>query len=101
MSWWIAAALVWLAAGVITAIVIGQVARRLAPDLRSQVEWLERENQELRGQVTTADRRARLAQVMAAELRAAVVDLGGEAEARGQVLILDGPRPASLPDLST
>lgn len=47
MSWWIAAALVWLGTGFVTALAIGRATRGAAPDLRSLVDGLERENQGL------------------------------------------------------
>jgi hypothetical protein len=47
MSWWIAAGLVWVGAGFVTALVIGRATRGAVPDLRSLVDGLERENQDL------------------------------------------------------
>lgn len=62
MSWWIAAALVWLGAGVITALAMGRMTRSPTPDLLTEVERLERQNQALRNE-------ARLAQATVAVLR--------------------------------
>lgn len=63
MGWWIAAALVWLGAGLITALVVGQFARSPVPELRARIDGLERVNRELRREVllareAPADRRA-------------------------------------------
>ena len=79
MSWWIAAVLIWLGTGSVTAIAIGRATRGAAPDLRSLVEGLERENQGLWDEVRAE--RARIA-----ELRSAA------GEARGR-----SPEPAGSP----
>ena len=54
MGWWIAAALVWLGAGLITALVVGQFARSPIPELRARIDGLERVNRELRREVLLA-----------------------------------------------
>jgi hypothetical protein len=63
MGWWIAAALVWLGAGLITALVVGLLARSPLPELHARIDGLERVNRELRRELLLArtahrDRRA-------------------------------------------
>ncbi|MGE5226537.1 MAG: hypothetical protein ACM3OO_06640 [Planctomycetaceae bacterium] len=67
MSWWVAAMLVWLGVGSVTALAIGRATRGSAPDLRSLVDGLERENQDLWDEVRLE--RARIAELRSAEQR--------------------------------
>ena len=58
MDWWIAAALVWLGAGLLVALVVGQVARSPIPELRARINGLERVNRDLRREILLARRPA-------------------------------------------
>ena len=48
MDWWIAAALVWLGAGLVVALVVGRLAQSPLPELHARIDGLERVNRDLR-----------------------------------------------------
>jgi hypothetical protein len=54
VDWWIAAALVWLGAGLLVALVVGRFARSPIPELHARIDGLERVNRELRREILLA-----------------------------------------------
>ena len=63
MDWWIAAALVWLGASLVVALVVGRLAQSPLPELHARIDGLERVNRELRRELLVvrkpaSDRRA-------------------------------------------